>query len=115
MILEIRTMIPTWVEFLRDICLKNLRKGIKTVANKINVRLILDLYAGGMSQTQIAKTRHISKNSVSSVIRIATEKNILYEDVKDLNDDELYQLFFPEKYASEAIYQLPDMNTFIKN
>ena len=93
-------MIPTWVEFLRDICLKNLRKGIKTIANKINVRLILDLYAGGMSQTQIAKTRHISKNSVSSVIRIATEKNILYEDVKDLNDDELYQLFFPEKYAS---------------
>ena len=78
------------------------------MANKINVRLILDLYAGGMSQTQIAKTRHISKNSVSSVIRIATEKNILYEDVKDLNDDELYQLFFPEKYASEAIYQLPD-------
>ena len=70
------------------------------MANKINVRLILDLYAGGMSQTQITKTRHISKNSVSSVIRIATEKNILYEDVKDLNDDELYQLFFPEKYAS---------------
>jgi len=78
------------------------------MANKIKVRLILELHAGGMSNDMIASTRHMSRTSVSTVLRIAREKNISYESIKDMDDDALYKLFFPEKLAAEDIYELPD-------
>ena len=63
------------------------------MANKIKVRLILELHAGGMSNDMIASTRHMSRTSVSKVLRIAREKNIPYESIKDMDDDALYKLF----------------------
>lgn len=78
------------------------------MANKINVKLILELNASGLSQNAIATTRHMSKNSVSTVIKIARDKNLAYGDIKDLNDDELYRLFFPDKLLTEQMYQPPD-------
>ena len=39
------------------------------MANKINVKLILELRAANMSRNSIAATRHISKNSVSDVFQ----------------------------------------------
>lgn len=78
------------------------------MARKINVKLILELAESGMSQSEIASTRHLSKSSVNSVVRIAKEKNIAFADVADQNDDILYQLFFPEKMTADQIYQLPD-------
>lgn len=85
-----------------------LRKEAESMANKINVRLILELHSSGMSQNQIAHTRHFSKLSVSKVIQIAAEQNLTYEQIRDMNDDELYFLFFPDKYQMEHVYQLPD-------
>ncbi len=41
---------------------------------KIHVKLILQLRDAGMSRQAIASTRHISRNSVSEVFRIADEK-----------------------------------------
>ena len=41
---------------------------------KIHVKLILQLRDAGMSRQEIASTRHISRNSVSEVFRIADEK-----------------------------------------
>lgn len=78
------------------------------MANRINVKLILELKAGGLSQNTIASTRHISKKSVSAVVNIAKEKGLSYEDIKDTNDDALYTLFFPGKLTTDQIYQLPD-------
>ncbi len=78
------------------------------MANRINVKLILDLKANGMSQNDIAKSRHLSRNSVSSVVNIANDKNITYDDIKDLNDDVIYRMFYPEKMLTEDIYDLPD-------
>lgn len=78
------------------------------MANRINVKLILELKTSGLSQNAIASTRHFSKTSVSMVIDIAKEKNLSFEDIKDINDDVLYQLFFPEKMLMEQIYELPD-------
>ena len=78
------------------------------MANKIKVRLILELHAGGMSNDMIAKTRHMSRTSISTVLRIAREKNITYESVQSMDDSALYKMFFPEKLSSEDIYELPD-------
>ena len=79
-----------------------------SMSNKINVKLILELAAQGLSQNEIAKTRHISKHSVGDVLRIAGEKGLSFEDVEGMNDDALYQTFFPERMTSGQSYELPD-------
>ncbi|SUY45059.1 Transposase and inactivated derivatives [Clostridium putrefaciens] len=53
------------------------------MANKINVKLIMELKAPGLSQNVIAKTRHISKRSIADVLNIAREKQIFYDDIKN--------------------------------
>lgn len=78
------------------------------MANKINVKLIMELKAAGLSQNTIAKTRHISKASVSDVVHIAYEKRISYEDIRDKSDDEIYRLFYPDKFAVETMFRQPD-------
>ena len=59
----------------------------QNMANRINVKLILELRSGGMSQNEIARTRHMSKTSVSTVVNIAKEKAISFEDIKLEYDD----------------------------
>lgn len=49
------------------------------MASRIKIRLILELNASGMSQNDIARTRHMSRSSISTVMRIEKEKNITYE------------------------------------
>lgn len=78
------------------------------MANKINVKLILELRAAGLSRNVIASTRHISKHSVSDVMHIADEKGIAYDDVKLLPEETVYRIFFPDKYAVEELYEQPD-------
>ena len=75
---------------------------------RISVKLILELKADGLSQNEIARTRHISKHSVGDVIRIAEEKGLTYEDVEGMSSLAIYRLFFPERMAVEQIYELPD-------
>lgn len=78
------------------------------MANKINIKLILELSSRGLSRNSIASGKHISKRSVSAVLKRAAELNLTYADVQHVNDADLYRKFFPDKYASEALYVLPD-------
>ena len=78
------------------------------MARKINVKLILELRDAGLSRSTIASTRHISRHSVSEVFNIADEKGIRFDDVRALEDSEVYRLFYPEKYANETMYGDPD-------
>ena len=78
------------------------------MANKINVKLILELRAAGLSRNTIAATRHISKHSVSDVMHISDEKDISYEDVRSLPEETVYRMFYPDKYAVEELYEQPD-------
>lgn len=78
------------------------------MANKINVKLILELRAAGLSRNTIASTRHISKHSVSDVMHISDERGITYEDVRSLPEETVYRMFYPDKYAVEELYEQPD-------
>ncbi|MBO2516352.1 MAG: integrase [Clostridiales bacterium] len=78
------------------------------MARKINVKLILELRDARLSRNFIADSRHIARNSVSDVFRIANERNITYSDVRSLSETEVYSLFYPDKHAVENIYSLPD-------
>ena len=78
------------------------------MANKINIKLILELHSRGLSRNRIASERHIGKHSVSAVLKRAEELNLAYIDIQDMNDAELYRKFFPDKYSAEILYELPD-------
>lgn len=78
------------------------------MARKIQVKQILELRAAGLSQNNIAKSRHMSKSSVSDVFQIAQELNISYESVKDMRPGEVYNLFYPDKHANETLFQEPN-------
>lgn len=65
------------------------------MTNKINAKLILELKASGLSRNQIVATRHASKYFVSDVINIAKDKDIIYEKIKYLSEDNVYRMIFP--------------------
>lgn len=78
------------------------------MANKINVKLILELHKAGLSRNMIAATRHMSKNSVGDVIHLSKKLNITYDDVVDFDEEKIYRMFYPDKYATERMYEIPD-------
>ena len=67
------------------------------MARKIQVRLIMQRRAAGLSQSEIARTHHMSKTSVSEVFRIAQERQISFADLEGRSNEECYRMFFPEK------------------
>ena len=80
------------------------------MAKKIKVKLILELRAAQMSQREICRTRKISQHSVGDVYRIADELCITYNDVKDKPAEEVYRMFYPDKYVSDVLYRAPEYN-----
>jgi len=78
------------------------------MAKKINVKLILELRDAHMSRNGIASTRHMSRHSVSDVFHIADEKGITYRDVRFLDENEVYRMFYPDKHAVDDLYKDPD-------
>ena len=78
------------------------------MARKIDVKLILELRAAKMSRNMIAETRHISRHSVSDVFAIADRSGIEYKDVRNLDDNAVYQMFYPDKYVVESMFKEPD-------
>src|SRR5660397_59537 len=78
------------------------------MANKIKVKLILELRASGMSRNIIADTRHMSRTSASDVFHHADEMSITYDNVRDKDDEEVYRMFYPDKHSEKYIYKDPD-------
>lgn len=78
------------------------------MARKINVKLILELRNSGMGRNAIARTRHISVNSVGDVFHTADKNGISYEDVRDMDEDSVYRMFYPDKFVQESMYAQPD-------
>ena len=74
------------------------------MADKIDVKLVLELRQANMSQRAIAASRHISTKSVAAVWKRADAFGVSYADVADKSDDEVYLLFFPDKFRKETVY-----------
>ena len=74
------------------------------MANKIDVKLILELLQIPMSQREIIETRHISSKSITAVCRRAAELGVSYADMADKSDEEVYLLFLPDKFQKETVY-----------
>ena len=83
------------------------------MARKIPVKLILELHAAHMSRNQIAITRSISKNSVSTVLHIAAEKGIAYQDIRDMEEADIYRMFFQKNmpWRFSSVFRIMSMCT----
>ena len=80
------------------------------MARKIKAKLIMELREQGQSRRSIAKTRHMSMESVCEVFDIAAERGIAWADVKDAPEDEVYRLFYPDRHVKESVFDEPDWN-----
>ena len=60
------------------------------MANKINVKLILEFRDAHMSRNGIASTHHMSRHSVSDVFHIADELGITYQDIRTLDENRIF-------------------------
>ena len=54
---------------------------------KVNVKLILELRDKGLSRTEIANSRHISRRLVNEVCKIAQDWGVSYRDVIAKSED----------------------------
>lgn len=79
------------------------------MGSKINVRMILEAKFRGFTNNAIAFGNHMSKHSVQMVVGKGTAMGILpHGTILDVSDEELYRLFFPDRWQYESIYTLPD-------
>ena len=85
------------------------------MAKKISVKLILELRGSGMGRNAIARTRHISVNSVGDVFHKADENGISYEDVRDMDEDSVYRMFYPDKFVQDPCMPDPITDMCIRN
>lgn len=75
---------------------------------KINPKLLLELIESGMSRRQICSSRHVSPHTVSEVKQIAEKNNITTKDIKNMSEDDVYRMFFPDRNQLEDLYEQPD-------
>lgn len=78
------------------------------MARKIKAKLIMELREQGLSRRAIAKTRHMSMESVCEVFALADERSVTWDRVKDMDDEAVYRLFYPDKYVAESVFEQPD-------
>ena len=75
---------------------------------KIKAKQILELRAAGLSRNSIAKSRAMSKTSVCEVFDRADEKGIIFTSVRDMTDEEVYRLLFPDKHLPVCAHADPN-------
>lgn len=78
------------------------------MSKKIDVRSILKKHQLGLSENKIAKACHVSKHSIKSVLDRCSDLEFDLEKTDEYSDDDLYRMFFPDKYESENFYSKPN-------
>lgn len=68
---------------------------------------ILQLYADGTSQRQIATRLSVSRNRISDIVSAAKRTGEPYPELLKFSEVELYRKLFPEK-AAEPVQTMPD-------
>lgn len=78
------------------------------MARKIKVRPILELRYAGKSYNEIAIIMKTSKHSAIDVCRKAEELGMDANRIQQYSEEELYEMFFPEKVSAEAVFENVD-------
>lgn len=71
---------------------------------KTRTRRILEYLKAGLSAREIARILHVSRNTISRIQILVEQSNQSIDELLSLEDEQLYEMFFPEKFASNPIY-----------
>lgn len=85
------------------------------MAKRINVKLIMELSAGGLTQNEIASSRHFSKTSVNLVLKTARELNVSAADLREMSPEEAYRLFSRKSCPQTRFMNCRTMGMSMKN
>lgn len=61
---------------------------------EVSVKLILELRANGISMRKIEAILHVLRYTISTANKSADSHSVLWENVKDLDEDQVYQMLF---------------------
>lgn len=71
---------------------------------KTRIRRILEYLRDGLSVREIARILHVSRNTISRIQISAEQADRTINELLRLEDDILYEMFFPEKFAKDPVY-----------
>ena len=80
-----------------------------------NKKILLMLTKGGISQSDIASSLHVSKRDVSAAAKVVKEYDLTFDAVNAMNADAIEELFFPRqaRETSDA-YLKPDIEAYVE-
>lgn len=84
------------------------------MAKKLEIKKNLELKKNNISQNEMAKIYHISKTSSMKILNKAKKLNVSYDEIKDKEDDYLFNLLFPDKNNNKIVYEEPDFELYQK-
>ena len=71
---------------------------------KTRVRQIIELLQKDLSNKVISETLNVSRNSVARIRNESDERKLEWDELLAMTDDELYRLFYPEKFKPKKCY-----------
>ena len=75
---------------------------------KTKVRGILELLGKDLSAREVSKVLGVSRNTVSEVQALYEASGKSWDDISPLDDDRLYDLFYPNKFKYKIRYAAVD-------
>lgn len=71
---------------------------------KTRVRQIIELLQKELSDSDISRTLNVSRNSVARIRQVSDSNLQEYDELLATTDDELYRMFYPDKFKPKASY-----------
>ena len=71
---------------------------------KTRVRQIIELLQKDLSNKAISEILSVSRNSVARIRNESDDRKLEWDELLVMTDDELYRLFYPEKFKSKKCY-----------
>ena len=71
---------------------------------KTRVRQIVELLQKDLSNKVISEVLNVSRNSVARIRNKSDERRLEWDELLAMTDDELYRLFYPEKFKPKKSY-----------
>ena len=87
---------------MRDNYSRLTKGGANFMPKLFSVKPVLELRAQGFSMRKIEALVHTSRHTIKKIFESADEKSISWEDVKDLEEKDAYQILFPPKQVDQV-------------
>lgn len=78
------------------------------MVRKIRAKLVLQLRAEGLSGRAIAASQGMSRKSITAVLEAADAAGVVWDDIADSSDREVYALLFPGRGEHQSVFAQPD-------